>query len=141
VIKHLRKTLNLPIWLIGTSRGTVSVANAATRLRENRPDGVVFSSTLFESGRWSDVFEFELETVAVPTLIVHHRKDECEYTAPAEVPAFRARLKRAQPLKVMWFEGGVPRGGPCRARHYHGFNGIEEQVIAAIAAWIKQPAP
>ena len=141
VIRHLRKTLKLPIWLVGTSRGTVSAANAAARLRENRPDGVVFSSTLFESGRWSDVFDFELEKVTVPALIVHHRKDECEYTAPAEVPAFRARLTHAMPLKVMWFDGGEATGGPCRARHYHGFNGIEAQVIAAIAAWLKKPVP
>lgn len=141
VIRHLRKTLNLPIWLVGTSRGTVSAANAAARLGRNPPDGVVFTATLFESGRFSDVFEFELEKVAVPILIVHHRQDECEYTLPSEVSAFRTRLTRAKPVKVMWFEGGVPRGRPCQARHYHGFNGIEDEVIAAIAAWIKKPTP
>jgi hypothetical protein len=141
VIRHLRKELKLPIWLIGTSRGTVAVANAATRLRKDRPDGVVFSATLFESGRFSDVFEFELEKIALPVLIVHHREDACEVTPPGEVPAFRERLKAAKPLKVLWFEGGVPRGEPCRARHYHGFNAIEEQVIADVVAWIKLPAP
>ena len=36
---------------------------------------------------------------------------------------------------------GVATGKPCKARHYHGFNGIEDQVIADIAAWIKAPTP
>ncbi len=141
VIRHLRKELKLPIWLIGTSRGTVAIANAASRLQKDKPDGVVFSATLFESGRFSDVFEFDLEKIALPVLIVHHRADACEVTPPGRVPTFRERLKAAQPLKVLWYEGGTPIGKPCRARHYHGFNTIEEQVIADVAAWIKKPAP
>src|SRR5262249_55139885 len=33
----------VPVWVIGTSMGTVSAANAAARLREGGPDGVVLT--------------------------------------------------------------------------------------------------
>ncbi len=52
-----------------------------------------------------------------------------------------AALKRARPLKTLLYEGGIATGNPCKARHYHGFNGIEDQAIADIAAWIKAPTP
>ena len=35
-----------------------------------------------------------------------------------------------------WQEGGITVGDPCEARAYHGFNGIEREVITRIAAWI-----
>jgi len=34
------------------------------------------------------------------------------------------------------FKGGQTRGDPCEAFAYHGFNGIERDVVAQIAAWI-----
>ena len=36
----------------------------------------------------------------------------------------------------MVFEGGATRGDPCEAFAHHGYNGIEGDVIAKIAAWI-----
>jgi len=36
----------------------------------------------------------------------------------------------------MVFEGGVSFGDPREARTYHGFNGIEAEVVAMTAAWI-----
>jgi pimeloyl-ACP methyl ester carboxylesterase len=141
VIRHLRSATRLPVWLVGTSRGTVSVASAATQLRENRPDGVVFTASLLADSRSGSVFDFELEKIEVPTLIVHHSGDGCALTPPGQVPAFQRRLTGAKPLKVMMFDGGFPQGDPCQARHYHGFQGIEPSVVAEIARWIQHPAP
>jgi pimeloyl-ACP methyl ester carboxylesterase len=141
VIAHLRKNLGVPVWLVGNSRGTISVANAASRPELPRADGVVFSSTLFVGGRWADVFRLALERIDVPTLVVHHAADACSATPPAQLAEFSARLTHARPLLVMLFEGGAAQGGdPCGARQHHGFNGIEAQVVAAIAAWIAHPA-
>jgi hypothetical protein len=33
-------------------------------------------------------------------------------------------------------EGGVSEGDPCEAFAYHGYNGIEREVVAKIAAWL-----
>ncbi len=34
VVEHLKKTANVPVWLIGVSRGTYSAANGAIRLKD-----------------------------------------------------------------------------------------------------------
>ena len=38
--------------------------------------------------------------------------------------------------EVLAFDGGVSRDDPCEAMAYHGFDGIEREVVAAIAEWI-----
>jgi len=61
VIAELRKMFDIPVWLIGTSMGTVSAANFAARLKEGGPDGLVLTSTITkdvgdtESGPKSDI--------------------------------------------------------------------------------------
>jgi hypothetical protein len=46
------------------------------------------------------------------------------------------RLMVTPRKEVLAFDGGVSRGDPCEAMAYHGFNGIERDVVAAIAEWI-----
>ena len=48
------------------------------------------------------------------------------------------RLKRAPHAEFMAFDGGRSAGDPCEADSYHGFAGIERDVVQAIAAWIKK---
>lgn len=139
LIGHLRQTYKLPVWVIGTSRGTVAAANAASRLGKDSPDGVVFTASLFEGYRTADVFDLPLEDVRMPSLIVHHRQDGCEYTRPSSVAKFKHRLGNAKAVKVMWFEGGSSRGDACQASSYHGFRDIENSVVAKIAGWINNP--
>ncbi len=140
VIHHLRRTYGLPVWVVGTSRGTVAAGNAAARLGKDSPDGVIFSATLFDGNRTADVYDLPLENIQASSLIVHHRKDACVYTLPGGVARLEKRLIKARRVGVMWFDGGFPRGNQCQARHYHGFNGIEDEVIAKMAAWMKSPA-
>jgi hypothetical protein len=35
------------------------------------------------------------------------------------------------------FKGGENRGDPCEALAYHGFNGLDKDVVAKIAEWIR----
>jgi hypothetical protein len=37
----------------------------------------------------------------------------------------------------MWMDGGMNVGDPCEAKAYHGFNGLDGQVVAAIASFAK----
>jgi hypothetical protein len=50
VVAYLRKEFNLPVWLVGTSRGTVSAVAGTIGLKTNGPDGIVLSSSLVSSG-------------------------------------------------------------------------------------------
>jgi len=38
--------------------------------------------------------------------------------------------------ELLTIEGGKTQGDPCEAMAYHGFNGIEQQVVTKIAEWI-----
>jgi hypothetical protein len=70
-------------------------------------------------------------------LIAHHRSDQCPYTSPDDVPKLEKALTAAGPVRAIYFEGGdEPRSRACQARHYHGFFGIEDQVLADMANFI-----
>ncbi|MSP81080.1 MAG: alpha/beta hydrolase [Rhodospirillales bacterium] len=145
VVKHLRDKYKQPVWLIGTSRGTESVANAGARLTagDGKPAGIVLTSsiTLPHYRVRNHVLDSDLDKVVVPVLIAHHKEDACEFCPPANVEVIRAALKNAKPVKVLWYEGGEGmKGDPCEPHHYHGFVGIRNKVVNDIMAWIKNPS-
>jgi len=45
-------------------------------------------------------------------------------------------LDQAPRKQLLTFDGGESIGNPCEAQAYHGFNGIEPQVVKQIATWI-----
>lgn len=50
-------------------------------------------------------------------------------------------LKNTQIKKLIIVDGGSqPTGDPCGALHYHGYIGMERQVVDLISAWIKAPS-
>jgi hypothetical protein len=140
VIAFLRKEVNAPLWLVGTSRGTVSVANAAIRLGGKGADGIVFTSTIVGSDR-ERVPAMDLGAIKVPVLVVHHEGDQCRVCLFSDIKSLMEGLKSTRPEFVSFSGGGPPRGNPCEARHYHGFIGIEDDVVKRIADWIKARSP
>ncbi|NKB57710.1 MAG: alpha/beta hydrolase [Alphaproteobacteria bacterium] len=141
-IAHLRAAFNKPVWLIGTSRGTNSAGSAAARLGTSGPDGIVLTASMLAWNKKGDhLFDYALGDITVPVLIGHHEEDECFVTPPGEVLELVSRLSNARIVKTFLYSGGIARGNPCHAAHYHGFNGIEETVIRDISNWIKAQSP
>jgi pimeloyl-ACP methyl ester carboxylesterase len=137
VIAWLRESAKVPIWLVGTSRGTQSAAYVATQLAgADGPDGVVLTSTILSDDNGRPVPAMPLEKIRVPVLVVHHEQDGCRLCAFAEIPALMAKLGTAPKRQLLTFKGGTSRGDPCEAFAYHGFNGLEGEVVPQIAAWI-----
>jgi hypothetical protein len=137
-IRVLRARYVVPVWLIGTSRGTNSVANAAIRLETDQPDGIVLSASILRvNSKGPNLLEMNLGTIAMPTLIVHHVKDACKITPFDKVPALAAALGSAKTVATFTYEGGSPSDDRvCGAKHYHGFRGIEKEVVSDISDWI-----
>jgi hypothetical protein len=50
-----------------------------------------------------------------------------------------AKVDKAPRKQLLAFKGGITRGDPCEAFAYHGFNGLEPDVVQQIAAWITAP--
>lgn len=138
VIADLRARFGKPVVLIGTSRGTQSVASVALALREGGgPDAIVLTSTiLWDRSSERPVNQLPVESLSIPVLLVHHQADSCRQTPPGEVAALAERLR--SPHKVLIYSGGVSTGDPCEPWAHHGFNGLEDQVVTDVAAWVRE---
>lgn len=140
VIAWLRENTRMPVWLIGTSRGTQSVGSAATQLLGGgEPDGIVLTSTILADRRSTAVPEMKVETLKIPVLVVHHEEDGCRVCLFNDMPRLMGKLAPVQRKELITFRGGNNVGDPCEARAYHGFNGLEPEVVGKIAAWITKP--
>lgn len=149
VIADVRNRTGLPVWLIGTSRGAISAANAASRQSgAAAPDGLVLTSPVtsgYEGGRkpWvaQTVFSNDLDTIRIPVLVVVHEADKCVRTPPILGPRVirKTNTRRGQAVSV---GRGEDRSGgesvkACKGRSPHGFLGQEAEVVAGISRFIR----
>jgi pimeloyl-ACP methyl ester carboxylesterase len=138
VVADLKKRFpGLPVFLVGTSRGTISAAAAGRRLGKE-VNGVVLTATLFlASGRQPGLSGFDFATVPVPLLFAHHTEDGCTYTPYSSAKGLSDRFP------LISVSGGLPpQSDPCEAMSPHGFIGKEAETVKAIAQWmLKQPFP
>jgi len=141
VVAALRAKAGVPVWVVGTSRGTVSAVNAAARLRDSGPDGLVISSSVTRHGRPNveTVNDASITEVRIPTLVVHHEQDACTSTPGADAPALVGRVRAAR-KELLLFSGGAGGGArseACGPSTAHGYFGIDAEVVKAIGDWIK----
>jgi dienelactone hydrolase len=137
VIAWLRESAKVPVWLVGTSRGTQSAAHVATSLdAPNGPDGVVLTATILTDPRGRPVTAMALERLRVPVLVVHHEQDGCSHCPYSEVPTLMGKLVNAPRSQALGMTGGITRGDPCEAASHHGFNGVEAEVVQKTVAWM-----
>lgn len=137
-IAWLTAETGLPVWLVGTSRGTESAAYAA--LHHKAPvAGLVLTSTLtVTNDHGVSVLDLPLGEISLPVYIAAHREDACKVTPPADAGAITLALKGAPRVEMGLFEGGdPPQSGPCDPLCPHGFFGIEQQVVNAISTFIE----
>ncbi len=112
IIAWSRKQSGLPVWLVGTSRGAQSPAFVTTAATDQTgPDGLVLSSIILT--------------------------DSQERPVP-NMPRLMDKL-RVPKQQLLSFTGGESRGEPCKTAAYHGYNGIEREVVQLIAAWMLDP--
>lgn len=136
-----------PVWLVGTSRGTISAANAASRLAgASAPDGLVLTSAVTAGARarkaWvaHSVFDLPLEAIRMPVLVVGHADDQCVRTPAALMERIATRTEGARE-QVVTVTGGPGRAvapgiDACEGRSPHGFIGQETEVVAGIARFV-----
>lgn len=137
VIADLRKRFpGTKIFLVGTSRGTISAAAAGAQLQKEI-DGVILSSTVTHRDRVGPALsDFDFGTLKLPVLLVHHVDDGCP-TSP---------YSGAQTLSKRFFLISVSGGNPpqsdrCDALAQHGYFGVEAPVVAAMKTWMSGGEP
>ncbi len=139
VIRHARQLSPAPVWLIGTSRGTVSATAAVIALAPDTVQGLVLTSSV-TSKKTGAIATQAIGQIGVPTLVVHHKNDACKICVPQEAARITDGLKSAPVKKFLMIEGGSdPIGDPCEAQHWHGFIHHEAETVQQISRWIQSP--
>ncbi len=140
VAERLRKELGAPVWLVGTSRGTVSAAAAAAVPDPPAIAGIVLTSSVTYSRFQPAVPALALMDIHVPVLVMHHKRDACKDCDPREAHMITDRLTNAPVKKLLLVDGGGNPSGPvCEPMHYHGYVGMEAEAVKLITDWIKNP--
>jgi pimeloyl-ACP methyl ester carboxylesterase len=139
VIGELKKRFPaLPVYVVGTSRGSISAAYVGRDLGPQIA-GVVLTSSVFggpnPKRQVASLRGFDYGAIQSRLLFVHHRDDACEHTPYAAAARLGARYD------LISVSGGQPaQSGPCEPLHAHGYFGKEAQTVDAIAAWmLKRP--
>jgi hypothetical protein len=128
-----------PVWLIGTSRGSVSATAAAIALGNTQVSGLILTSSV-TSKKDGAISTQNIGSIQMPTLVVHHKNDACHICVPEEARKIVDALLKAPTKKFILIDGGSnPEGEVCAARHWHGFINFEQETVQAITAWIKSP--
>jgi predicted alpha/beta-hydrolase family hydrolase len=129
-----------PIWIVGTSRGTISAAAMASRIQDPTIAGLVLTASIVNVGKPGALTSQDLSDIRVPVLLYHHAMDACAQCRPADVPSVMQRLIHAPVKKLMFVDKGAnPSGEVCGAQHWHGFIGMEKQAIDEITTWMAHP--
>ena len=142
VIARLRARGASKVWLAGTSRGSISAVGAAALLgpAPKGPDGIVLTSSVVVPGNDPDtVLDADLARITVPALIAHHEKDVCVVSSFSDIGPMKDGLSSVADLELMVIKGGSAgkAKNACKGKSHHGFQGIEDRVVAAISDWIK----
>lgn len=135
VIAELKRRFpGLPVYLVGTSRGTISAAYLGGALG-GEAAGVVLTSSLFGSANLRrqsvSLRGFDFAAIKTRLLFVHHREDGCESTPYSSAASLGGRY-----TLVSVVGGKPPESGPCEPLAAHGYFGKEAETVDAIAGWM-----
>jgi pimeloyl-ACP methyl ester carboxylesterase len=127
-----------PVFLLGTSQGSVAAMNGAA----HAPPGLISGLILTESvsrigGSGESVFSAAPGNVRVPVLIVANRADRCSVAPPSDAPRIAAALKKSPNVRIEFVDGGEDRSSrDCGSLTPHGYYGIEAEVVDIIVRWM-----
>ena len=133
LVKQIREQTDKPIWLVGTSRGSITVSYHASALDIQ---GIVLTSTV-TIGKHDTVFSGYLEKIKVSAVIVHHEDDRCSASPAGYAKEIIHALNNSPKKKILWFrEGESGDGRHCGPMSPHGFLGMENKVIGTMSDWM-----
>lgn len=136
LINHIKTHNKGPIWLVGTSMGTISATTAAIQLSDANLKGVVLTSSVTRQAP-GHLAKQNLDQIKLPVLMIHHEADACFACIPKEAQELFKKFSNSNKKDFfMVTGGGQPSGDPCQSLHWHGFIGIEKTVTSQMIRWI-----
>lgn len=144
IVAYLSKRYESPIWLVGTSASSMSVAHAASNLADQISGIVLTASVTRVPSNYAVYSRFpdgtastNLSALRIPVLIISNTDDGCNLSPSADSEIIKSKLADSPRVEVKLFSGGdTPRSEPCDALSRHGFLGIENAVVASILEFV-----
>lgn len=127
-----------PVFLLGTSQGSIAAMNGAAHAAPGAIAGVVLTESVsVMGGSGETVFDADPQQVRAPALVVANRDDRCDVAPPQAAPRIAAAMTGSRNVRVLMVSGGVTRSRKdCGSLTPHGYYGIEERVVNAISLWM-----
>ena len=131
-----------PVFLLGTSQGSISAMNGAAHAAPGSVAGVVLTESVSRmGGSHETVFSADPQGVTAPALVVANRDDACDVAPPEDAPRIAAAMTRSRNVSVLQVAGGMTRSRKaCGSLTPHGYYGIETQVVDQISRWMQAHA-
>src|SRR5215510_9778149 len=128
-----------PVWVVGTSNGSISTVTAAGfQPALTGLSGVVLTSsvTVLNAGT-QPTFNLYVSRITVPTQVVWHQDDHCVSSPPAGSAALFTAIPSANKASQAFEGGHSVATDPCGAFSEHGYAGIEPKVVKEIAEFVR----
>ncbi len=128
-----------PVWVVGTSNGSVSTVTAAGfQPALSGLSGVILTSPVTElQSAIQPTFNLYASRITVPALVAWHKDDHCTISPPAGSAALFALIPSGHKESRTFAHGHSVATDPCGAFSEHGYAGIEEQVVKQLAEFIR----
>ena len=137
----LSKSLK-PIFLVGTSRGTISVENfASSNPKDSRISGIVLTSSYSPPELQVLVKGATLvvQSITLPVLFVHNVYDACSETPFQNALDFSKTFTSSTKMDFIQIQDKLsPDPDPCGPGGGHGYAGVQSQVVKDITDWANQ---
>ena len=129
-----------PVWVVGTSNGSISAVTAGGFLPALAGlRGVVLTSPVTNLTLGTQpTFNLYASRITVPTQVVWHRDDHCSFSPPAGSAALFTQIPSHDKASHAFENGHSVATDPCGAFSEHGYAGIEEEVVDKIADFIRR---
>jgi hypothetical protein len=132
-----------PVFLLGTSQGSIAAMNGAAHAAPGSIAGVVLTESVSRMGRSGETVFGADQDVTAPALVVANRYDACDVPPPEDAPQRSLRQRPIRPdVRVLAVAGGITKSiKACGSLTPLGYYGIEMPVIEQISQWMRAPRP
>jgi hypothetical protein len=139
IVAFAREEASVPVWVLGTSQGSIAAMNAALHAGRTELAGLILTESVsIPGGSHETVFDAHPGDVHVPTLVVANVDDRCKVALPSMAKEIAQSIRHA-PATVLTESGGVQHSrDDCASLSPHGYYGIEEKVVGDIVTWMQK---
>lgn len=142
IIAWAHKQSDAPVFVIGTSRGSISTAYIASQIDPKSIAGIILTSSVTRKSRTLGAIDSDmLKAIRVPTLVMANKGDKCFASPPDDVPFLLDGLKNVPRKDKAILSGGKPAiADDCEGKAAHGFFGLENESAKTMVDWMKSVA-